>query len=178
MALNYAYAMLGTAFVCTGMCMDEEVLILYCFILFVALAYHYGSSVVNDAIKVEAAKIGKEFDIFFDVQKKVIKTLITYHVLQVLVITQIQNLLEFSKGEINKVILAKKATLDNTLVQQMEQKLSFLVAKEQAIAFKVQSEASTYVTAKIESIFTTEHKDKKALKEKFLAENIAKLESL
>ena len=47
MALNYAYAILGTAVVCTGMIMDEEVLVLYAFILFVALAYHYGSSVVD-----------------------------------------------------------------------------------------------------------------------------------
>lgn len=129
-------------------------------------------------IQGEATKIGKEFDIFFDLQKKVIKTLITYHVLQVLVITQIQNLLEFSKGEISKVIAAKKASLDNTLAQQMEQKLVLLSAKEQAIALKVQFDASAHITSKIEAIFTTENKNKQGLKEKFLAENIAKLETL
>jgi hypothetical protein len=70
MALNYAYAILGTAGICTGMIMDEEVLVLYAFILFVGLAYHYCSSVVDNMIRSEAAKIGKEFDVFFDVQKK------------------------------------------------------------------------------------------------------------
>lgn len=178
MALNYAYAILGTAFVCTGMIMDEEVLVLYAFILFVALAYHYCNSIVTDMIKTEATKIGKEFDLFFELQKKVIKSLITYHVLQVLVITQIQNLLKFSKGEVSRVISAKKATLDNNLVSQMEQKLSFLASKEQAIALKVQADASTYVTEKIHSIFVTENKEKQALKEKFLTENITKLQSL
>ena len=60
----------------------------------------------------------------------------------------------------------------------MEQKLSYLAAKEQAVAGKVQADASAFVTGKILSIFTTDSKEKKALKEKFLAENITKLESL
>jgi hypothetical protein len=178
MALNITYAILGTAAICTGMVMDEEVLVLYAFILFVGLAYHYGSSVVNDTIQTEASKIGKEFDVFFDVQKKLIKTLITYHVLQVLVISQIQSLLEFSKTEITKVIAAKKLSLDFALSQQMEQKLSYLAAKEQSISMKVQSEASTHITAKIESIFATDNAQSKAIKEKFLVENMKKLETL
>jgi len=69
MALNITYAILGTAAICTGMVMDEEVLVLYAFILFVGLAYHYGSSVVNDMIQTEASKIGKEFDVFFMFKK-------------------------------------------------------------------------------------------------------------
>jgi len=178
MALNYAYTMVGTAAICTGMIMDEEVIILYAFILFVGLAFQYGGAVINDMISAEATKIGKEFDTFFDVQKKLIKTLIKYHVLQVLVISQIKALLEFSKGEISTIISAKKSTLDATLVTQMEQKLSFLASKEQGIASQVQAEATAHVTSKVLAIFTTEHKDKKSLKETILAENIAKLESI
>jgi len=178
MALNYAYTMVGTAAICTGMIMDEEVIILYAFILFVGLAFQYGGAVINDMITVEATKIGKEFDTFFDVQKKLIKTLIKYHVLQVLVISQVKALLEFSKGEISTIISAKKATLDATIVTQMEQKLAFLANKEQSIAAQVQADATAHVTSKVLEIFTTEHKDKKSLKEKILAENIAKLESI
>ena len=129
MALNYAYAILGTAVVCTGMIMDEEVLVLYAFILFVALAYHYGSSVVDGMIRSEAEKVSKEFDAFFDVQKKVLKTLIQYHGLQVAVISQVKELLEFSKGEISTIISAKKASLDATLAEEMDAKLAFLAAK-------------------------------------------------
>lgn len=65
MALNYVYAILGTACICTGMIMDEEVLVLYAFVAFVGLAYHYGSAVVDTMIRTEAAKVGKEFDFFF-----------------------------------------------------------------------------------------------------------------
>jgi len=178
MALNYAYTIVGTASICTGMIMDEEVIILYAFILFVGLAFQYGGAIINDMITTEATKIGKEFDTFFDVQKKLIKTLIKYHVLQVLVISQIKALLEFSKGEISTLISAKKATLDATIVTQMEQKLSYLATKEQSIAAQVQAEATAHVTGKVLEIFTTDHKDKKSLKEKILAENIAKLETL
>jgi hypothetical protein len=178
MALNYAYTMVGTAAICTGMIMDEEVIILYAFILFLGLAFQYGGAIVNEMITTEATKIGKEFDTFFEIQKKLLKTLIKYHVLQVLVISQIKNLLEFSKGEIATLITAKKATLDATIVTQMEQKLAYLAAKEQAIVTQVQSDATSYVTGKVLEIFTTDHKDKKALKEKILAENITKLESL
>jgi|NorSeaMetagenome_1021524.scaffolds.fasta_scaffold00958_16 hypothetical protein len=178
MALNYAYAILGTAVVCTGMIMDEEVLVLYAFILFVALAYHYGSSVVDGMIRSEAEKVSKEFDAFFDVQKKVLKTLIQYHVLQVLVISQIKELLEFSKGEVSNIISAKKASLDATLAEEMDSKLAFLAAKEQSIASNVQAEATTLITQKVLDIFTTDNKDKKALKEKVLTENISKLESI
>jgi hypothetical protein len=178
MALNYAYTMVGTAAICTGMIMDEEVIILYAFILFLGLAFEYGGAVVNDMITTEAKKIGKEFDAFFDVQKKLLKTLIKYHVLQVLVISQVKSLLEFSKGEIGTLIEAKKASLDATIVTQMEQKLSYLASKEQAIVTQVQADATSYVTSKVLNIFTTDHADKKALKEKILAENIAKLEAL
>lgn len=178
MALNYAYAVVGTASICTGMIMDEEVIILYAFILFLGLAFEYGGVIVNDMISTEAKKIGKEFDTFFDVQKKLLKTLIKYHVLQVLVISQVKSLLEFSKAEITTLIAAKKASLDATIVTQMEQKLAYLAAKEQAIVTQVQVDATSHVASKVLSIFTTENSEKKALKEKILAENIAKLEAL
>lgn len=178
MALNYAYAVVGTAAICTGMIMDEEVIILYAFILFLGLAFQYGGALVNDMISTEAKKIGKEFDSFFDVQKKLLKTLIKYHALQILVISQVKSLLDFSKEEIITLISAKKATLDLTIVTQLEQKLAYLAAKEQAIVSQVQVDATAHVTTKVLSIFTTENSEKKALKEKILAENIARLETL
>jgi hypothetical protein len=178
MALNITYAILGTSLICTGMIMDAEILVLMMFVAFVGLAYHYGSSVVDGMIKTETAKIGTEFDTFFELQKTLLKTLIKYHVLQVLVISQIKELLEFSKGEITNIISAKKALLDATLATQMEQKLSYLASKELAVASKVQSDAATFVTNTVLEVFTTENKNKDALKAKVLTENLAQLEQL
>jgi hypothetical protein len=178
LALNYAYIMLITAFVCTGMIMDAEVLVLYVWILFVGLAYSYGSAIVNATISSEASKIGKEFDFFFETQKKVIKTLIHYHILQVLVLSQIKALLAFSKEEIVKVIASKKRSLDNTLALQMDSKLGYLAAKEQAIELSIQKTACNVITQKVYDVFLTDNKDKKAIKERILAENMAKLENM
>jgi len=139
MALNVAYAIAGTTAICSGMVMDEEVLVLICFVLFVGMAFHYGSNLVNDSIQLEASKMGKEFDAFFDLQKKTLKALINYHKLQVLVISQVKELLTFSKGEIGKVISAKKLTLDATLATQTEQKLVFFSFKRTSNCSKCSS---------------------------------------
>jgi len=178
MALNYTFAVLSTAIVFTGMILDEEVIVVYAFILFVGFIYHYTSSLVDDSIRKESTKIGNEFDIFFNLQKKVMKSLIRYHVLQVLVITQIKGLLEFSKNEISNLIQAKKQILDAQLANQMEQKLSYFASKEQGIAIKVQADASQHIIASVQNIFLVENKQNKKIKEKFLAENISKLESM
>merc|ERR1711988_1249689 len=66
---------------------------------------------VNTTISTDASKISTEFDLFFETQKRVIKTLIHYHILQVLVLSQIKALLAFSKEEIVKVIASKKRSL-------------------------------------------------------------------
>lgn len=178
MGLNIAYAIVGTAAICTTMVMTAEILVLFCFILFVGISYQYGSSIIDDSIKTETAKMSKEFDAFFELQKKVLQTLITYHLLQIAIIDQIKSLLEFSKGEISKILAAKKAFLDASLVVQAEQKLMLLASKEQSIAQSVQLEATSFITAKIYEIFTSDNKEKKSLKEKILVENMKKLETL
>lgn len=45
--LNYIYVLLGTIGVTSVLVMDEEVLVLLCWVLFVALAYNYGAGAVN-----------------------------------------------------------------------------------------------------------------------------------
>jgi len=178
LALNYTYIILLTAFVCTGMIMDAEVLVLYVWILFVGLAYSYGSAMVNTTISTDASKISTEFDLFFETQKRVIKTLIHYHILQVLITSQIKSLLTFSKGEVTKVISTKKRLLDNTLSVQMESKLNYLSSKEQSIELSIQKTACEVITKKVYDIFLTENANKKALKERILTENMNNLESM
>ena len=106
--LNYVYAMLGTAGVLTVLIMDEEVLVLYIFVGFIGCVYHFTGSLVNDELRSQANKIGEEFDVYINLQKKVLKTLINYHIMQVLVISELQGLLSFSKTQGTNVISAKK----------------------------------------------------------------------
>ena len=176
--LNILFAVLATAVVLTVLIMDEEVLVLYVFVTFCGLSYHFVSGSVDEQLRSDASKMGVEFDKYFEVQKKVLKTLIQYHVTQILVISQLKNLLDFSKSEITKVIEAKKKSFDAQLATQIEQKLAYIAAKELSISAKVQSESSDIITKKIRTIFETDNKQKGALKEKILTENLAKLESL
>lgn len=175
--LNILFAVLTTAIVLTVLIMDEEVLVLYVFVTFCGLSYHFVSGSVDEQLRSDASKMGVEFDKYFEVQKKVLKTLIQYHITQILVISQLKNLLDFSKGEITKVIEAKKKAFDAQLANQIEQKLAYIAAKELSISAKVQTESSEIITAKILSIFTTDNKQKASLKEKILTENLSKLES-
>ena len=54
---NIVYAMVITGFICMTMVMDAEILILFCFILFVGLAYNAISSTVENNIETEKTKI-------------------------------------------------------------------------------------------------------------------------
>merc|ERR1711871_1043656 len=110
---------------------------------------------VTTAIETETKKIGKEFDIFFEIQKKVIKNLITYHVLQVLVVTQIRNLLK-----------SKQKGLNALLVNQLEQKLSYLASRETNLASQVQENASKHIVEGIQNLFIGDNKKKKKIKKK------------
>jgi len=178
MALNYTYLILGTIVLCCGMVLTEEVIVLCAFIAFVGFIYNYSNSYVTTAIETETKKIGQEFDVFFEIQKKVIKNLITYHVLQVLVVTQIRNLLEFSKNEISSLIKSKQKGLNAILVNQLEQKLSYLASRETNLASQVQENASKHIVEGIQNLFTGDNKKKKKIKDKFFEENLAKLERI
>ena len=59
----------------------------------------------------------------------------------------------------------------------MEQKLAFLASKEQAIALRVQMDASSHIILSVQNLFS-DSKASKKIKEKFLAEKISKLESM
>ena len=60
----------------------------------------------------------------------------------------------------------------------MDSKLSYLAAKEQAIELSIQKTACNVITQKVYDVFLTDNKDKKAIKERILAENMAKLENM
>jgi len=60
----------------------------------------------------------------------------------------------------------------------MDAKLNYLAAKEQSVELSIQNTACNVITQKVYDVFLTENKDKKALKERILAENMAKLENI
>ena len=66
--LNILFAVLATAVVLTVLIMDEEVLVLYVFVTFCGLSYHFVSGSVDEQLRSDASKMGVEFDKYFEVQ--------------------------------------------------------------------------------------------------------------
>lgn len=178
MALNYAYTILGTAIFSTSMVLDEEILVLYSFILFVAMTYHYLNCFVDDFICQETLKMRKDFDTFFEIQKKLLKTLIHFHSLQILVVSEMKELLNFLENETFDFIRAKKVSLDSAIVLEIEQKLILLSSKELIISQGIQNKASIFLGDQVLAIFKGNNEEKIRLKEVVLEENMEKLESL
>ena len=88
-AVNYVYVLLGTVTVSSMLVLDEEVLVLLCWVVFVALAYAYGSSAVNAMFEEKREKSYNDIVASYNFKEEAIKVLINYYTLQVLVISEI-----------------------------------------------------------------------------------------
>merc|ERR1711990_112435 len=73
---------------------------------------------------------------------------------------------------------SKQKGLNALLVNQLEQKLSYLASRETNLSSQVQENASKHIVEGIQSLFTGDNKKKKKIKDKFFEENLAKLERI
>lgn len=177
-SLNYLYILLGTAGVMGVLVMDEEVLVLLCWVVFVCLAYTYGSSAINSIFEERRDKFYKDMVISYDFKEEALKVLINYHIIQVLIRSEIKNLLDFSKSEISRIINTRQASFKYLIATQIEQKLSILADKESAVAAEVQDTINNTVSNNVLDLFKSNDKKVKPLKEKILAESMIKFEAI
>lgn len=177
-ALNYLYVFLGTAGVMGVLVMDEEVLVLFCWVVFVCLAYNYGATAVNDMFEERRAKFYKDMVVSYDLREEALKVLINYHIIQFLVISEVKKLFEFSKSEISRILAKRQASFKFVIASQIEQKLSILADKEAAVAAQVQDNINSVVSTNVLNLFKSNDKKVGALKEKILSESMAKFESI
>lgn len=177
-SLNNLYILLGTAGIMGVLVMDEEVLVLGCWVVFVCLAYTYGSSAINEIFDERRAKFAEDILSSYTFQETAIKALINYHNVQILVISEIKQLFEFSKSEITRILGQRRDSFKSTIGSQIEQKLSILADKEAAVASQVQETIHSTVSQNVFSLFASKEKKVKALKEKILTESMSKFESI
>lgn len=177
-ALNYLYILLGTAGIMGVLVMDEEVLVLLCWAAFVGLAYTYGSSAVNTIFEERRDKFYKDMVVSYDFQEEALKVLINYHIIQVLVISEVKKLFDFSKFEITRILAKRQASFKFIIASQIEQKLSILADKEAAVAAQVQENINSTVSTNVLNLFKSNDKKVVSLKEKILAESMTKFENI
>lgn len=177
-ALNYVYLLLGSAALSTILVMDEEVLVLLCWVIFVCLSYGYGSEAINQIFEDRRKKFYKDIAISYDIKEETLKVLINYHIIQVLVISEIQSLFNFSKLKINQILNKRQASFKFIIASQIEQKLSILADKEAGIAAQVQESITQTVSSKVLELFKSKDKSVTSLKEKILSESMTKFENI
>jgi hypothetical protein len=177
-ALNYVYVLLGTVGVAGVVVMDEEVLVLLCWVLFVALAYAYGASAVNAVFEERREKSYKDLVTSYDLQEEGLKVLINYYTLQTLVISEIKQLFDFSKTEIARILEKRQNSFKFVIASQIEQKLSLLADKEAVVAAQVQETINATVSANVLNLFKSNDKQVGALKEKILTESMSQFENI
>ena len=176
--LNYLYVFFGTVCLMGALVMDEEVLVLLCWITFVFLAYTYGNSAVNAMFDERRAKFAEDIVSSYTLQEKALKVLINYHIMQVLVISEIKQLCAFSKSEIVRILDKRQNSFKSIIGGQIEQKLSILADKEKAVASQVQENINTTVSQNVLALFMSDKKDVKKLKETILSESMTKFETI
>ena len=177
-ALNYVYVLLGTIGVSSMLVLDEEVLVLLCWVVFVALAYAYGSSAVNAMFDEKREKSYKDIVASYDFKEEALKVLINYYTLQVLVISEIKTLFDFSKNEITRILEKRQNSFKFIVASQIEQKLSLLSDKESVVAAQVQETINNTVSSNVLNLFKSNDKEVGTLKEKILSESMAQFESI
>jgi len=176
--LNYIYVLLVTIGVTSVLVMDEEVLVLLCWVLFVALAYNYGAGAVNAMFEDRREKSYNDLVSSYNFQEEALKVLIKYHTLQVLIISEVKQLFDFSKSEITRILEKRQSSFKHIIASQVEQKLSILADKEALVAAQVQETINSTVSSTVLNLFKTNDKKVGALKEKILSESMAQFETI
>jgi hypothetical protein len=177
-ALNYLYLFLGTAGIMGVLVMDEEVLVLLCWVLFVGLAYTYGSSAINGIFDERREKFYKDMVISFDFQEEALKVLINYYIVQLLIISEVKALFTFSKLEITRILTKRQSSFKFIIASQIEQKLSILADKEAAVAAQVQENINLTVSTNILNLFKLKDKQVAAFKANILSESMTKFKTI
>lgn len=184
--LSYACFLLSTVISMNILFVEEELLVLLCWLLFVSLTYIYGFSAINSIFEERRETFCKDINLSFSFQEKALKILINYHRIQLRIVLEIIVLFNFSRSEITRIIMKRQLNFKFLIASQIEQKLSLLVDKEASIEAQIQSNISLTVSNKVLNDVSTllghlfKKKNKKiiAFKKNLLSESMSKFKTI
>jgi hypothetical protein len=138
--------------------LNEEVLVLISWVIFVIVASFYSSTIIENTFEETREKFYKNLVLSFDFKKKALEILINYYKLQFITILQIKKLFIFSRSEINKLLIKRQASFKFIIASQIENRLSSLIDKEIAKTSEVKDNLKSKLSFKILSIFNSKKK--------------------
>jgi hypothetical protein len=177
-ALNYLYLFLGTIGIMSVLIMDEEVLLLLCWVLFICLFYIYGSTTVNVIFDEIRLKFRIDMFVSYDFQKLGLRLLIHSHIIQSLITYEVKYLFNFSKKVIALILFKRQSSFKFIIASLIEYKLSILSDKEAVVASEVQDIINSRVSVNVFNKFKLNNKKVIVFKRKILSESMAKFKTI
>jgi F0F1-type ATP synthase membrane subunit b/b' len=121
-----------------------ETLVLPCFVLFL-FAYVLLKDLITSSFDERASLIEKEFNDSYSLKEQTLVLLAEHHAKQVSLLNEINSILQFTKTELNKVIQTRQAALKARLVNELRNKLSLALKKEEAFFQHIQESTNSIV---------------------------------
>jgi hypothetical protein len=177
-ALHFLYIFLSTSGLISVLVMDEEVLVLLCWVLFVGLSYICGSTTINIIFEERRAKFYKDMVVSYDFQKEFLNVLINYHIVRVLLMSEVKYSFNSSKIEIARLLFKYQAGFKFIIGSQLEHKLFILADKEITVGSQVQDIINSRVSINVLKRFKPKNKQVRALKKKILSKSMTKFKSI
>lgn len=151
---------------------NEETLVAITFITFVYLTYDVLSNLLAEMLDERSELIAKEFDVFAEAKEKSLELMIGYYKQQTTVFEKIQNFINFLNDKLIVSLQNKNKLVEQTLIQQQQQKLNVLLQKETALLQEVQEEVSYYFSRSVTDQFKENNNRSRLFKEIALEEAI------
>lgn len=128
---------------------DEEILVLLCFVLFIIFLSQNISEVISNELQSRASKIRDEFEETNLLQEDMYLTVLHYHNKQLSLQNEIQNIFDWTSQQMKELINTRSQALNHLLQRELEEKLKLIAMKEQSFLYSMQEETSSYLTSKV-----------------------------
>jgi hypothetical protein len=176
--LNYLYVFLLTIGFMNILVIDDEMLVLLCWVLFVVLSYIYISNAINVLFVEDRVKLHKDMVFFNDLHVGALRALKNCHMIHVLTSFESAKLINFSRLKAAKFLDKRQVSFKFIIVSQIENKLFILLGKEATVAAQAQDSINLKISLKIFNLFKLKNKRVNNLKKKILGESIIKFKNI
>jgi F0F1-type ATP synthase membrane subunit b/b' len=112
---------------------NEEVLILFCFSIFIYLIINYGGDMIASELDSRNKKIKEELDLYKNLKATTLHHLIGYHQKQKLVNFELKQVLGFSKNEVKPIELHYENSINSLVTLNFEERLKRAVISENKV---------------------------------------------
>tara|TARA_B110000305_G_C19361470_1_gene599690 strand:+ start:555 stop:1103 length:549 start_codon:yes stop_codon:yes gene_type:complete len=136
---------------------NEEVLVLLAFGIFIYLMVNYGGEMIAGELDSRKEKIKEEFDLYKNLQEKTFTHLISYHKKQQSLSTEIKEVFDISKSEINNIEKYYENLFQNFLVLNFEERLKRVSINENKTNSALQKEIFVDLRAHLMDSYSIEN---------------------